>query len=270
MFGATFFETLRRGWKQTLYWGLGFGSLAFFQVVAIPDTEAIKQVAQLMESMPPALVRAFGGEDTAFMATPDGYLAVQFFGFGLLIITAYSVINGLNVITNDEDRNILDMVLSLPVARWQIIVEKFLAYLLMTIAVVALTFASLWLGAQLTPTVTYNMDRIMTTTFNMLPSLVLVLSTTIFLSALFRSRSLVTGLAAAFVIGSYFIDAIGLAVGEESPLSSVRAISFYNYYDGTEVMRSGFDWGNILLLLGISGVLMAVSLIVFQRRDVSV
>jgi ABC-2 type transport system permease protein len=269
MSGATFVETLRRSWKSALYWGIGFGSLALIQIIAIPDAEAIKQVAELMETLPPALVAMFGGEDTAFMATPDGYLAVQFFSFGLLILAAYAVINGLNVISSDEDRNILDMVLSLPVARWQIIIEKFLAYLVTSVVVVTLTLGGLWLGAQLTPSITYSMDRIAVATFNMLPSLVLVTAVTIFISALFRRRGLVTTLATTFVVGSYFLDALGLATGE-SGIGSLRAISFYSYYDGVEVVKTGLAWGNVALLLGISVVLIALSVVIFQRRDISV
>jgi ABC-2 type transport system permease protein len=244
--------------------------LALFQVVAIPDAEAIQQVATLMESMPPALVRAFGGEDVAFMGTPDGYLAVQFFGFGLLILTAYSVTNGLNVTVNDEDRNIMDSVLSLPLARWQIIIEKFAAYALLTVMVVAMTFGGIWLATLLTPSVTYNLDRIALATFNMLPSMVLVLATTIFIGAVIRSRTVATALASAFVIGSYFLDAIGLAVGDESSLSVLRRLTFYGYYDGVEVVRSGMAWGNVALLLAISALLVGLSVYFFQRRDVSV
>jgi ABC-2 type transport system permease protein len=266
---ATFIETLRRDWKGAIYWGIGFAFIAFIRIVAVPDTESIRQIANLMETLPPALVSMFGGEDMTYMATPDGYLAVTFFGFGLLIIAAYSVTNGMNVISNDEDRNILDSVLSLPIARWQIIMEKLAAYLVLTLLVVLLTFGGIWLGAQLTPAVTYNLDRHLVATLNMLPSLILVLAFTIFVSSIFRRRSLVLAISAAFVIGSYFLDAVGAAT-EGAGVGSLRTISFYSYYDGAEVVRNGIMWGNVALLLAISAVLIGLSLVLFERRDVSV
>ena len=116
MTGAVFKETLSRGWRGMLWWGLGLGSLAFISIIIIPDVNALEQMATLMESLPPFLVQALGGGDISFMATPEGYLAVQYFSIALLFFAVYAVVSGLNVTSNDEERGILDVFMSLPLA----------------------------------------------------------------------------------------------------------------------------------------------------------
>lgn len=60
--------------------------------------------------------------------TPEGIVAVSFFGKFALLFTAYPVVMGMRVTSNEEDDGILDVLLSLPVARWQVILEKFAAH----------------------------------------------------------------------------------------------------------------------------------------------
>lgn len=269
MFGVTFAETLRRHWRQAIYWGLSLGALGWIQIIFVPDAKALKQIGELMETLPPALVKVFAGDDITFMSTPDGYLATQFFSYGLLIFAAFAVVIGLNVTAADEDRGILDMTLSLPINRWQVIIEKFLAFLLLIVLVTGLTFAGLWIGVTMTPAIEYNLGVIATGIVNLLPGTIFVLSVTILLGALIRRRSTVTALAAGFVIGSYFLDTLAAAT-DSAALSTLRLLSFYRYYNGVEVMRLGISWVNIALLLGISAVLIFVAVWAFQRRDVGI
>src|SRR5262245_38818129 len=104
MSGAVFFETVRRSWKGMVYWGVGLGLMAWLQTIIIPDVEALKKMADLMKSLPPFLLQAFGSTDIAFMSTPEGYMTLQWFSWAVLILAVYSVLSGLNVTANEEDR----------------------------------------------------------------------------------------------------------------------------------------------------------------------
>jgi ABC-type transport system involved in multi-copper enzyme maturation permease subunit len=267
MTGAVLVETLRRGWKPMLWWGLGVGSLGFFSIIIVPDVEALQQMAELMESLPPFLTQALGGGDVAFMATPEGYLALQLFSFTLLVFAVYAVVSGLNVTSNDEERGILDIVLSLPIARWRLVFEKFVAYSLLITGAILISFVSMWIGIAITPTLaTVDMGKIVAATFAMVPASLVVLAFTLFIAAVVRRRGLAIALASVFVIGSYFIDTIGRAA--PSTVGALRSISFFAYYDGTGVMQYGFSWVNVLVLLVATGILVAGGIWFFQRRDV--
>src|SRR5258706_11183317 len=131
-----------------LLWGAGIALMGLYIVLIIPDVKMLQQYGELLKSMPSFLINAMGGGDAASLATPEGFIAYGFFGWIMLVLATYGVLAGLNITANEEDRGILDVLLSLPVPRWRGIIKKFLAYTVVVIGVVALGFFVLWAGGQ--------------------------------------------------------------------------------------------------------------------------
>lgn len=267
MMGVVFTETLRRGWRSMAIWGVSIGLMALLVVIIVPNVQALQQMAELMETLPPFLTQALGGGDAAFMATPEGYLALQYFGYMMLIFAVYAVVGGLNVTANDEDRGILDVFLSLPIPRWQLVLEKFLGFALLIIGVVVISFGGMWLGIILTPALSVDMGKIVAATINIVPGSLFMLAFTLFVAAVVRRRTHAMAIAAVLVVGSYFLDAIGRAA-PGTVVDTLRFFSFYRYYDGSTVLQYGLSFGNIALLLGATVILLLGGMWFFQRRDV--
>lgn len=269
MKGSVFKEILRQTWPQMLYWGVGLGLMGLFIIVIVPDAAGLQAMTDFFARMPPFLLQAVGvGDDISFLATPEGFVTVGFFGKTLTMLALYPVLVGLRVTLFEEDNGTMDMLLSLPVPRWQMVVEKFLAYTVTMLVIVILIFGGLWLGTQL---VDYelNVGRLAVTSLNILPSMLLILAFTILMGALIRGKKLAIGITAAFVLGSFMLDTIGdMATGTFA--ENIRWISFFNYYDSTSVMKNGIVWGNVALLMAITVVLLGTSLYFFQRRDVGI
>lgn len=267
MVGTVFAETLRRGWKTAVYWGLGIGSLAWLTIIIVQDTTLITQTAEIMENMPPFLLQMLGGtSDMQFLATPDGYLALQFFGFILLVFAFYAAVVGLNVTANDEDAGIMDVFLSLPIVRWQLVLAKVLAFILLSALVVGVTLACMLIGFAMVPDV-FNVQRMALATLNILPSMLVVLSFTAMAAAIFRRKSGAIALAAAFIIGSYMLDFLGNAA-PDTVLASLRGLSFFAYYDSTDVIQNGLSAVNVGVLVLASAVFSAIAMWRYQQRDI--
>jgi ABC-2 type transport system permease protein len=267
MNGIVFAETLRRSWRGALYWGLGFALYALLLMLIVKDANILKQYGEIAKAFPPALMQLFGGDATA-LATPEGFLAYGFFGYLLLVFAVYSILSGLNVTANEEDQGILDVVLSLPLARGRLLLEKFAAYALLTIGIIAFAFIGLILGLPFTA-LTVDSGRLLQATFNMVPSALLMLAFTTLAGALFRSKGTATAVAALFVIGSYVLNFLGEAASS-TVFEQARRLSFFSYYDHNGVMLHGLAWGNVLLLLVVSVALVAGAAWFFQRRDVGI
>lgn len=262
-------ETWRQTWLQAVLWGLALGAMGFLVVLMIPDANGLKQMRDLLESLPPILLRAVGvGDDLDFIATPEGFIAVGFFGKTLLLLAAYPVIVGLRVTSSEEHSGTLDILLSFPLPRWQIVLQKFIAYALTAVVVIACLFVGMLAGQAVTG-LQLNMGRIALTILNALPCLTLILAFTILVGAMINNRRLTIGISTVFVVGSFMLDVVGqLAKG--SFAEDLRALSFFRYYDSTGVMQNGLVAANFIGLLLVAGVLVATSLYVFQRRDVGV
>lgn len=267
MKGVTFFETLRRHWRAMLYWGIGIALLGFFQVIIVPSADVLQDFSELYENLGP-LIRAFGGEDLDFVGTPEGYLATQYFSIIVIIYAVYAVIGGLNVTADDEDAGISNILLSLPLPRWQLLLEKTLAYAVMLSGAIIIGFFGLWAGMLVTPAIQVDLGKTFIAMLNIIPSTLLILAVTVCAAALTRRKSLALTVAASFVVISYFIDAFGRAAST-SFAESARTISFMRYYDGPGVMQFGLAWGNILLLIVVTAALVLLGMWRFQGRDLA-
>jgi ABC-2 type transport system permease protein len=267
MTGTIFMETLRRNWRAMLLWGVGIGLLGWLQIIILPDVDSLQQMAELMESLPPAMVQMFGGGDASFMATPEGYLSLRFFSFMPVVFSIYAVMAGLGVTSNEEDQGIMDMLLSLPVSRWRVLLERFLAYSLLLCGILALSIVGLWIGTQMSPMFQVSVSTLLGATFSILPVLLVVLAFTIISATVLRRRGQAIALAFIFVIGGYFLDTLGQAA-TGSILYDLRAISVYRYYDGTQAITGGVVWSDIGLLLVVTVVLISGAVWFFQRRDI--
>jgi ABC-2 type transport system permease protein len=265
--GAILRETLRRQWRGMLIWGGMIALLAWMQVAILSDVSAIEQMAELMTSLPPFILAMVGGGDAQFLATPEGYLAMRYFGFIILIYGIYAVTLGLNVTANDEERGIADVHLSLPITRANIVLGRAAAASVLLLGAIGMGLAGLLLGLATTSTIQVDMGKMVIGTLNMIPTALVMLTFTVLAGALLRRRSAATSVTAAFIVGSYFLDTLGRSA-PGSVLDSARAISFYSYYDGTGVIQNGLALGNVILLLGVTAVLLIGGIVAYQRRDI--
>jgi ABC-2 type transport system permease protein len=272
MTGAIFRETLRRQWRQVLYWGAGLGLYGLYITSVINDVDFLQQYAQIMESMPPALLQMFGVEDTAVVATPAGFISFGFFGYSLLILAVFAVVCGMNITANEEEDGIMDVLLSAPIPRWRIIVEKFLAYALMTMLILAVSFVGLLIGLQAADLGDESgqvAGQIFEGTINVIPSMLLMIAFTMFMGTVLRRRGTAVAISSVFIVASYFINFLGELAG--GTLADVlRGVSLFSYYNPDEVMLNGLNAGNIAVLLLVTAALFAGSLFAFQRRDIGV
>ncbi|HVU14851.1 MAG TPA: ABC transporter permease subunit [Phototrophicaceae bacterium] len=267
MTGVVLLNTLRRNWRQAIYWGISIGILGYYVIVLVPNMDTLKQYEDLVAKMPPLMLKAFGLSDAAQMATPAGFLGFGFFSYMLLVLATYAVLAGLSITSSEEDRGILDVLLSLPIPRWRIIIERLIAYTLILIVMLVITFAGLWIGAATTPGLNLDLGRLLAATVNMLPATLLVLAFTALAGAVARTRTLAIGVATVFVVASYFIDFLG-AAASGTFFDSLRVISFYSWYNGGQIMFTGLEAGRVLLLLAVALICALGSLWFFQRRDI--
>jgi ABC-2 type transport system permease protein len=267
MSGAVFRHTLERNWRAMLAWGVGIGLIGYLQAALLLNVDALQQMADLMETLPPVLIQALGGADVAALATPEGYLSFRYFGFILIIFTVYALDAGLNVTATEEDKGILDVLLSLPLPRWRLVIEKFLAYTLLICGIVILSYIGLWLGVASVPALGVDPMKLLLGSLNILPGTLLMLAATTLIAALARRRGMAVAVATIFLAGSFFLEFLANAVSDTF-VNTLSKLSFFTYYGGGEVLQHGLNWGNIALLLATTVILLAGAVWAFERRDI--
>lgn len=268
MRGTIFAETLRHNWRAGLFWGLGLALLGYFVMTMVGDAAFLEQMAAMMKSMPPTITQVFSAMGIEDFIMTEGFVSAVYFTYAGLVMAIYAVLSGLNISANEEEEGILDIVLSLPVGRWQLILERYTAYVVITVAVVLVAYLGLLLGSLQTG-VEVNQGLLLAGSINMLPMTLFLMAFTTALAALLRRRAAALGLAVTYLIASYFIDFLAAALTHPA-MEAVSLISFFTYYDSQAVMQQGLVIANILVLVAALVVFMAAALYFFKRRDIAV
>jgi ABC-2 type transport system permease protein len=268
MAGSIFIEQLKRIWKHLIYWGIGLGLLSWMVMMIIPSADVLQEYAELIESMPPFLMQAFGASDMEALATPEGFIGLEIFSFVILLMAAYAVNAGLNIVSNDENDGAMDILLTLPVPRWRVILERFAAYSLIVMFIAMTTYIGLAIGNSMVE-LEVNMQVMAAASVNMIPVTLAIMAFTVFVAGWSPRRGLVLATSTLFVVLSYFVYTIGNAVNTTAA-NVASSLSVFHYYDHEAVVIDGMQWDNMLILLVIMALLVAVSLVTFERRDVGV
>jgi ABC-2 type transport system permease protein len=248
-----------------LGWGLG---LCFFPVVYVGLFPSFAdQMADFQEILDLAFYQALG----ISMASFEGYMASTVINLVPVILSVYAVLNGTGTLAGEEDNGRLELIVALPIHRWQIVTVKAIALgvaLLVILAIVAgataLTLVSI--QSQIETAVT-PLDVF----FTLLAAWPLVMAfgmISLFLGAFSPGRRSAALLATVLVIASYLGSNLA---GMVSSLETVKKFFLFSYYDATaEVFTSGQQTGDLVTLLAVGLVAFAFAVLFFQRRSITV
>ena len=265
--GVVFRRALRDWRGGILGWGVGFAALAAMVGTFYPlinTLEGLNEVVMRMLENP--LIRAFAG-DVEDMTSAEGFLATKFFTTAPLILAIYMVTLGLSIVAGEEERGTLDILLSTPVPRWRVVVEKFAALGVAALAVLGMCYLGLVGIRAVTPELqVVSPWRLAEGVLSMLPALLLMAALTLLLSTVLRSRAMAGGVAAGIIVGSYFVSTLASLAPEV--LGALSRASLFSYYRPQEVLRHGMAWGDFVLLSAVAALFFGLGVVFFQRRDV--
>ncbi len=259
------FQELRFRRNAILGWGIG---LCFFPVVYVGLYPSLQdQLASFQEIMDLAIYQALG----ISMASFEGYMASTVINLVPLILGIYAVLNGTGTLAGEEDNGRLELIVALPIHRWQIVLVKALALavaLLGILAIVAgataLTLASI--QSQISTAVTpVDVFLALMAAWPLVMALGMV---SLFFGVFSPNRRIAAILATALVIASYLGNNLA---GMIDTLGPVKGFFLFTYYDASaEVFLNGQAAGDVLTLLAVALAALALAVLFFQRRSITV
>lgn len=265
--GIIFKRTLRDSRNGIIGWGLGIGLMTLLIVTLFPTITQFEGFAQMLES---PIYKALLGEaaDGAAFLTPEGFIAIYVVAFVPLYMAVYLVILGLNITAGEEERGTIDLLMSTPIPRWQVIVEKFAALTVITALILTINFVCGVAGLLVTPDLGVSPLRLAEGSLAMLPISMLMAALALILSTVTHSRGLAGGLTGAIIIASYMTTSLSEVATEA--LGPFKPFSFFTYHHSIQIMREGIQWGDFALLTAITLILVGLAIFFFQRRDLAV
>lgn len=258
-------------WTKTLWdrrrtllgWAIGFFVVAliygaFYPVAATPEYE------EIIESLPPAVVEAFGWAE---IASAPGYLGSTVYGLlGPALAIIMGIAFGAYAIAGDEEAGGLELLIAHPVSRSSVVLQRSFSLLLIMLGAGAVVFLAILL-LRGTIELDIPLANIAAASLNLALLGTLFGAVALLAGALRGRRGFAVGVAAVVAVAAFLAD--GLAPQIEG-LSWLQELSPFHWFDGTGTLRDGFDPLNLLLLIVTTLLLVLAAATAFNQRDVAV
>ena len=264
MMRSVFLKTLYdRRWFM-LGWSIAFLALAALLVSFFPAMK-VSGLDELVKNMPSAFKGLVG--DLRLLASFDTYIASQLFDIRLpLIAGIMAIILGLGLSSNEEESGELRTLTALPVSRVKIILQKWLALVVIG-GVVMLAIA---IGVYVTMPFLDNVSiapEAMVQLLLLSWLLFVTFGTVPFAAGMaFGRRSAAMAAGVIIVIGSFILSTFGSAVDW---LSDYEKLSLLHYFPAVDVVQNGIQWSDVAILGGIAVAQLILAVLRFRRRDIA-
>lgn len=258
-----FLKSLRDQRKSFMWWSIGISALLIITILFYPSLTDYPELDEMMDRMPEALAKLFVGE-VSQLTSPEGYLNSQLFVmFVPLLFLFFAIARGSSAIAGEEDRGTLDLLMSYPIRRSRVVMEKFAA---MVVTILALAFV-LWLSTAV-GVVIVGMDislvRIAEATLSGVLLGLAFGALALALGCVRSSRGLSIGVASALAVTAYFLNALAPVVEALEPF---QKLSLFYYYIGADPLTNGLNLAHAGVLIVLTGLFFVVALFTFERRD---
>jgi beta-exotoxin I transport system permease protein len=260
--GAVWSKTLRDQRRALLWWSLGVVLVVLLYASVYPSVkDNAAQFTDYMKNLPAAVRDMLGGVD---IATPEGYIQSELFTFmGPVLLLIFAIGAGARGIAGEEERGTLDLLLSTPIRRRRVVLDKFVAMALGTLLLAGLAWiAALVLGPAFDLTIPF--DRLTAASLNLFLIALAFGAIALALGAARGGRGFAIGVTAALALLTFLLKTFAASL---SWLRPYRVLSPWHYYLGHDPLRTGFHLVDPIVLLAISVVALAIALVTFEGRD---
>jgi ABC-2 type transport system permease protein len=259
-----FTKTVRDLRWPTFWVSLGCGAMTAYFAILFPTYSKLFDLNAILEKMGPAMKLL--GASAGDASTLIGFLHIELFSMILpAAIAAFAAGVASGFTAGEESRGTIDVLLSYPVSRRRVVLEKWLAVALACVV----TVVALWVfalagaaisGSELPP------DRL-AAALVMLVLLGLAFGDiALAISAATGNRAAAIGVTVALLVAMYLVDALSAIV---DGLGVIRPLSLFRYYMGGDPLRFGLNLGDAAVLGAVAAVFLAIAVVAFERRDLA-
>jgi ABC-2 type transport system permease protein len=260
-------ETTRYEGRQrvrgSLALALLLGVFSLLIIYIFPSiAESAADIDAMIDALPESFREGFGAET---YTTIEGFVAAELYQFvWVLLLGLYMAYRAGGTVADDVESGRLHLVLATPIARTQLVLEKFLA-LFVPIGVLSLVVPLFVFGGSLA--IDYPLDPFYLVAVHVLtlPYLLVCAGIGLLLSVLFDRGDVAQrgGIAVIFLL--FLLDSVTAG----TDVDWLGAVSPTRYVDPTDILlHETLDLGDPVLLLGVALGLVFLSVVAFADRDI--
>jgi len=261
---SVFTKTIRDLRWPTFWVAIGMGGMTGYFALLFPTYSKLFDLNDMLAKMGPAAKML--GASVGDASTLVGFLHIELFSMilpALMVTYAAGMASGFTA--GEESRGTIDVLLSYPISRRRLVLEKSLAVLIGCI-VAALAVLALGLAGAAASATALPWDK-MAAALAMLVLLGLAFAAiALSFSAATGNRAGSIGLAVGLMVVMYLVDALASIV---DGLGVIRPLSLFRYYMGGDPLRNGLSSSDAGVLIAVTVAFVGIALVVFERRDLA-
>jgi ABC-2 type transport system permease protein len=262
--GGLLAKSLRDQKRAMMGWGIGLAAMAAMYVAFYPTVRnSAASLDKYLQSLPDAMKQLLG--DRAF-SSPAGYLRSEIFSIlGPIIFLVFVIGAGGRAIAGEEEAGTLDLLLSTPIRRRQVVFDKAVALFATSTGLALILWATIVALAPATGLKIPAIDLAGT-------CLMLLLVGTSFGSIALAigcargRRALALGITSGLAVFAYVVNVLAPVVPLLRPL---RPLSPFRWYLEPDPLVSGAHLPGVFVLVGITVAALSVAFVGFERRDLA-
>jgi ABC-2 type transport system permease protein len=258
-------QELRFRRNAVIGWSIGLTFLPAIYVAFYPEFEAsLAGMQELLDlDIYKAMGMSFGSFEEWFGSTVINIVPV--------LLAIYAVIDGTGTLAGQEDDGKLELIVALPIPRWQIVTVKAIAlgitlFLILLLVSITTTIVFLSIESQIETSMVAT-DVIWSVLYTW-PLVMAFGMISLFLGTFCSTRRIAALMATVIVVVNYFGSNLSSQV---STLEPVQPFFLYTYLDSTaSLFENGPLASDILTLLAVALSAFILAIFFFQRRDLAV
>jgi ABC-2 type transport system permease protein len=263
MLRTVFSKTVRDQRRALVWWAIGVvGTVLTYSAFWPTIRGNAAQFNDYIAKLPEAFRNLIGGDYT----TPHGYIQAEMFSLLLpALILVYAIGAGARAIAGEEESGTLDLLLSTPVRRRRVVLDKFWAMVGASALLAALAWVSIVaIGRPFGLTV--SVVNLGAAAVNMLLLGVGFGAIALAVGSASGSKGLAIGVSSGLALITFIVKTLAPSVPALKPF---RFASPFYFYADHKPLVNGFNGVDVALLAGIAAVALIVALVTFDRRDLA-
>ena len=253
-------KSLRDQKWQIVGFGIALTAMAALIVYIWPSYRTTVASIQLPEA-----VQALLGSDLAY-STAAGFVSAEYFSWIPILLIVYTIIQGTGAIAGEEGSGTIDLLMSQPLTRSEMVLQKTVAVCIGSALIAGLGFLGFLLSIPFVD-IEITLKGAALASANMLPMALLYYAVSLWFGSVLPNRAYASGGAIALATAGYFFNTIASAVNS---LSWLKYASPFYYYGAGLPLVKGIDWVHVTLLLGVAALFVALTVRSFAHRDITI
>lgn len=259
-----FKHELTSRWMTIIGWGIGLTIFSSIYIGVYPD------MADEMSSLANLSIYRMMGIDLASFA---GYIASIVVQILPIILGIYVIMMATGTLAGEEENGTLELVVAMPLQRWQIVAMKTLALLIVIFLIMVIfgTGSAVILNMVIdSANITIDIEPIQLFYALMwtYPLMFAIFGISLFMGAFMPTRRSALIVMFTFYLASYIANSVAALI---ESLAWMDNISLFSYVNTTAtVFTDGVDMTNLIILTGLGVVFFGLALWAFQGRNLTV